>query len=166
MIERLWWWCCCSVYVIDLGSVHGTFVANERLTKDSPVELEAGQSLRFAASTRTYVLRKTVTDPSKAPAVVPEKFVYPPAPDVSDTEAVVAYNTSLNRLGVPSPNPVPKFTYQRYASWFACNKTYNLWTLCINTWVFKYSLHNMYYSRATFALPTAESQTWGCAGTK
>uniref|UniRef100_A0A452XKI4 FHA domain-containing protein n=1 Tax=Aegilops tauschii subsp. strangulata TaxID=200361 RepID=A0A452XKI4_AEGTS len=47
-----------SIYVIDLGSVHGTFVANERLTKDNPVELEVGQSLRFAASTRAYVLRK------------------------------------------------------------------------------------------------------------
>ena len=33
-------------------------MANERLTKESPVELEAGQSLRFAASTRTYILRK------------------------------------------------------------------------------------------------------------
>lgn len=103
-----------SVYVIDLGSVHGTFVANERLSKDNPVELEVGQSLRFAASTRTYVLRKIVPDPSTVPAVVPEKFVYPPAPDASDEEAVVAYNTSLNRLGVPSPNAVPTFTYQRH----------------------------------------------------
>lgn len=105
---------CCSVYVMDLGSVHGTFVANERLSKDNPMELEVGQSLRFAASTRTYVLRKIVPDPSTAPTVVPEKFVYPPAPDVSDEDAVVAYNTSLNRLGAPSPNPVPTFTYQRY----------------------------------------------------
>ena len=48
----------CSVYVIDLGSAHDTFVANERLTKDSPVELEVGQSLRFAASTRVYILKK------------------------------------------------------------------------------------------------------------
>ena len=32
----------CSIYVIDLGSVHGTFVANEHLTKDNPVELEIG----------------------------------------------------------------------------------------------------------------------------
>ena len=102
------------MYVIDLGSVHGTFVANERLSKDNPVELEVGQSLRFAASTRTYVLRKIAPDPSTAPAVVPEKFVYPPAPEATDKEAVVAYNTGLNRLGVPSPNPVPTFTYQRY----------------------------------------------------
>ncbi|KAI4311841.1 hypothetical protein MLD38_036704 [Melastoma candidum] len=47
-----------SIYVIDLGSGHGTFVANERLTRDSPVELEVGQSVKFAASTRTYILRK------------------------------------------------------------------------------------------------------------
>lgn len=50
----------CSVFVIDLGSVHGTFVANERLTKYNPVELEPGQSLVFAASTRTYILRKNI----------------------------------------------------------------------------------------------------------
>ncbi|CAI7891462.1 unnamed protein product [Closterium sp. NIES-53] len=49
-----------SVFVIDLGSVHGTYVSNERLLKDIPVEIEPGQSLRFAASTRTYVLRKAI----------------------------------------------------------------------------------------------------------
>ncbi|XP_024390103.1 protein phosphatase 1 regulatory inhibitor subunit PPP1R8 homolog isoform X3 [Physcomitrium patens] len=102
-----------SVYVIDLGSVHGTFVANERLTKDNPVELEVGQSLRFAASTRTYVLRKVVRDPPTGSAEVPAQFVYPPGPDMSDEEAVVAYNTNLNKLGAPSPNPVPTVTYQR-----------------------------------------------------
>ncbi|CAI5994501.1 unnamed protein product [Closterium sp. NIES-65] len=52
-----------SVFVIDLGSVHGTYVSNERLLKDIPVEIEPGQSLRFAASTRTYVLRKTIPQP-------------------------------------------------------------------------------------------------------
>jgi hypothetical protein len=94
----------CSVYVIDLGSVHGTFVSNERLSKDNPVELEVGQSLRFAASTRSYVLRKNILVPSSATSSQsPANFVYPPAPDPADQEAVVAYNTSLNRLGVPSP---------------------------------------------------------------
>ncbi|CAM6023560.1 unnamed protein product [Sphagnum balticum] len=93
-----------SVYVIDLGSVHGTFVSNERLSKDNPVELEVGQSLRFAASTRSYVLRKNILVPSSAASSQsPANFVYPPAPDPADQEAVVAYNTSLNRLGVPSP---------------------------------------------------------------
>lgn len=109
----------CSVYVIDLGSVHGTFVANERLSKDSPVELEVGQSLRFAASTRSYVLRKIVQGSTVAPAELPANFVYPPAPDASDEEAIVTYNTALNKLGVPSPGAVPTTTYlSRYCLLF------------------------------------------------
>uniref|UniRef100_A0A7N0ZZY8 FHA domain-containing protein n=1 Tax=Kalanchoe fedtschenkoi TaxID=63787 RepID=A0A7N0ZZY8_KALFE len=88
-----------SVYVIDLGSAHGTFVANERLSKDSPVELEVGQSLRFAASTRTYILRKNeaVLFPPPPP---PSEIKLPPPPDPSDEEAVVAYNTIVNRYGL------------------------------------------------------------------
>ncbi|KAG6392425.1 hypothetical protein SASPL_146644 [Salvia splendens] len=94
-----------SIYVIDLGSAHGTFVANERLAKDSPVELEAGQSLRFAASTRTYVLRKN-NDALFPPPPQPSEIDLPPPPDPSDEEAVLAYNTfinrSLNGLATPS----------------------------------------------------------------
>lgn len=88
----------CSIFVIDLGSVHGTFVANERLTKDNPVEIEPGQSLRFAASTRTYILRKNI----KAlfpPPLKPAEINLPP-PDPSNEEAVLAYNTALNRYGL------------------------------------------------------------------
>lgn len=88
-----------SVFVIDLGSAHGTFVANERLTKDNPVELEVGQSLRFAASTRIYILRKNdaVLFPPPPP---PSEIKLPPHPDPSDEEAVVAYNTIVNRYGL------------------------------------------------------------------
>ncbi|CAN4089956.1 unnamed protein product [Withania somnifera] len=85
-----------SIFVIDLGSAHGTFVANERLTKDSPVELEAGQSLKFAASTRTYILRKN------------NEALFPLHP--SDEEAVLAYNTLLNRYGLTSPDTLSKST--------------------------------------------------------
>ncbi|CAM0910526.1 unnamed protein product [Alopecurus aequalis] len=88
-----------SVYVIDLGSVHGTFVANERLTKDSPVELEVGQSLRFAASTRAYVLRKNAAAFSPAHSL-PSDVSLPSPPDPNDEDAVVAYNTILNRYGI------------------------------------------------------------------
>ncbi|KAJ0988204.1 hypothetical protein J5N97_006560 [Dioscorea zingiberensis] len=88
-----------SIYVIDLGSVHGTFVANERLTKDNPVELEVGQSLRFAASTRTYVLRKNTSALFPTP-VLPTEVNLPSPPDPSDEDAVVAYNTVLNRYGL------------------------------------------------------------------
>ncbi|VAH00478.1 unnamed protein product [Triticum turgidum subsp. durum] len=94
-----------SIYVIDLGSVHGTFVANERLTKDSPVELEVGQSLRFAASTRAYVLRKNTAAffPTQS---LPSDVSLPSPPDSDDEDAVVAYNTILNRYGV-SKSEVP-----------------------------------------------------------
>lgn len=85
-----------SIFVIDLGSAHGTFVANERLSKDTPVELEVGQSLRFAASTRIYVLRKN----SDALFSRPDEIKLPPPPDASDEEALVAYNTLLNRYGL------------------------------------------------------------------
>ncbi|KAL5576365.1 hypothetical protein UlMin_018064 [Ulmus minor] len=88
-----------SIYVIDLGSAHGTFVANERLTKDTPVELEVGQSMRFAASTRTYVLRKNNAALFPRPPL-PSEINLPPPPDPSDEEAVVAYNTLLNRYGI------------------------------------------------------------------
>jgi FHA domain len=82
--------------VIDLGSVHGTFVANERLTKDSPVELEVGQSLRFAASSRTYVLQKN--NAALFPATpAPSELNLPSPPDPDDLDSVVAYNTILNR---------------------------------------------------------------------
>ncbi|PWA91924.1 Forkhead-associated (FHA) domain-containing protein [Artemisia annua] len=84
-----------SVYVIDLGSAHGTFVANERLTKDSPVELEVGQSLRFAASTRVYILKKD--NAALFPPPLPTSINLPPPPDPSDDEAVLAYNTFVNR---------------------------------------------------------------------
>ncbi|XP_073134166.1 protein phosphatase 1 regulatory inhibitor subunit PPP1R8 homolog [Henckelia pumila] len=85
-----------SVYVIDLGSAHGTFVANERLVKDSPVELEVGQSLRFAASTRTYIFRKN-NAALFPPPPQPTEIDLPPPPDASDEDAVLSYNTYINR---------------------------------------------------------------------
>ncbi|XP_043688980.1 protein phosphatase 1 regulatory inhibitor subunit PPP1R8 homolog [Telopea speciosissima] len=88
-----------SIYVIDLGSAHGTFVANERLSKDNPVELEVGQSLRFAASTRSYILRKD-NAALFPPPPLPTEINLPPPPDPSDEEAVLAYNTILNRYGL------------------------------------------------------------------
>ncbi|KAH9313117.1 hypothetical protein KI387_028152, partial [Taxus chinensis] len=98
-----------SIYVIDLGSVHGTFVANERLTKDNPVELEIGQSLRFAASSRSYILRKNTT--ALLPVQqLPAEFTLPSPPDPSDEEAVVAYNTLLNRLGASRMTALQKPT--------------------------------------------------------
>lgn len=98
-----------SVYVIDLGSAHGTFVANERLTKDSPVELEAGQSLRFAASTRIYILRKNEAALFPTPPQLKDISI-PPPPDPSDEEAVLLYNTFINRYGLTNSGLESKST--------------------------------------------------------
>ncbi|KAK6917895.1 Forkhead-associated (FHA) domain [Dillenia turbinata] len=98
-----------SIYVIDLGSAHGTFVANERLTKDTPVELEVGQSLRFAASTRSYILRKN-NEALFPPPVLPTEINMPPSPDPSDEEAVLAYNTFLNRYGLSKSGSLLKIS--------------------------------------------------------
>ncbi|CAA2963332.1 nuclear inhibitor of phosphatase 1 [Olea europaea subsp. europaea] len=100
-----------SIYVIDLGSAHGTFVANERLTKDSPIELEVGQSLRFAASTRTYILRKN-NAALFPPPPKPAEIELPSPPDPSDEEAVLAYNTYVNRSlnGLTRPDILSKST--------------------------------------------------------
>ncbi|CAM8887482.1 unnamed protein product [Rhodiola kirilowii] len=58
-----------------------------------------GRSLRFAASTRTYILRKNeaVLFP---PPPSPSEIKLPPPPDPSDEEALVAYNTIINRYGL------------------------------------------------------------------
>ncbi|GAA0148845.1 RNA splicing factor [Lithospermum erythrorhizon] len=103
-----------SIYVIDLGSAHGTFVANERLVKDSPMELEVGQSLRFAASTRVYVLRKN--NEALFPSPQTTEINVPPPPDPSDEEAVLAYNTFLNRYGLPKPGTITKSSEARSSS--------------------------------------------------
>lgn len=100
-----------SIYVIDLGSVHGTFVANERLTKDNPVELEVGQSLRFAASTRSYILRKNAAALFPTPTL-PAGVNLPSPPDPSDEDAVVAYNTILNRYSGISQLDLPSKSKQ------------------------------------------------------
>ncbi|PKA55843.1 nuclear inhibitor of protein phosphatase 1 [Apostasia shenzhenica] len=98
------------IYVIDLGSVHGTFVANERLTKDTPVELEIGQSLRFAASTRSYILRKNASTLFASPLISTE-IDLPSPPDPSNEDAVVAYNTILNRYGLTKSHFLSTETY-------------------------------------------------------
>lgn len=97
-----------SIYIIDLGSVHGTFVANERLTKDNPVELEVGQSLRFAASTRIYILRKNAAALFPTPSL-PSDVNLPSPPDPNDEDAVVAYNTILNRYGISKSDILSSF---------------------------------------------------------
>uniref|UniRef100_A0A7S1IET3 peptidylprolyl isomerase n=1 Tax=Eutreptiella gymnastica TaxID=73025 RepID=A0A7S1IET3_9EUGL len=46
-----------SVFVIDLGSGHGSAINNRRIDKNKPTKLDVGSTLQAGASTRTYVLR-------------------------------------------------------------------------------------------------------------
>ncbi|CAA2962886.1 nuclear inhibitor of phosphatase 1 [Olea europaea subsp. europaea] len=80
---------------------HGTFVANERLTKDSPVEIEVGQSLQFAARKNNAALFPSPPKPTLI------ELPYPPDP--SDEEAVLLL-THVNRplKGLTWPDIVSK----------------------------------------------------------
>lgn len=91
--------------MVDLGSAHGTYLSHERLPKDIPTEFETGHTLRFGASSRTYMLRK-VSFPPPPPSLFREKKApqvhLPPPPDPTDSDAVLCHNTLLNRLGIES----------------------------------------------------------------
>ncbi|CAL8466900.1 g6436 [Coccomyxa elongata] len=61
--------------LLDLNSAHGTAVDGRQVPKNTPVELQEGATLRFAASSRDYVLRRSTSaegsatvlaEPSKA----------------------------------------------------------------------------------------------------
>jgi len=47
-----------GVYVVDLGSTHGTFLSGTRLPSAQPVEWPDGEKLRTGMSSRYYMLRK------------------------------------------------------------------------------------------------------------
>lgn len=46
----------------DLDSVHGTFVNSRRLQKGVTHKLRLGDTIRFGASTRSYLVRNTSDD--------------------------------------------------------------------------------------------------------
>lgn len=46
------------VFLVDLGSTHGTFVGNTRIEPNKPTPIELNMNFRFGASTRIYTLRE------------------------------------------------------------------------------------------------------------
>eukprot|EP00877_Chromochloris_zofingiensis_P003111 jgi/Chrzof1/12800/Cz07g07300.t1 len=54
--------------VLDLGSAHGTFLDGRRVAKDAPAVLSESSSLRFGASSRTYVLTVEGSKPNHKPS--------------------------------------------------------------------------------------------------
>ncbi|KAK3276764.1 hypothetical protein CYMTET_15189, partial [Cymbomonas tetramitiformis] len=80
-----------KVYLIDLGSAHGTYLSNsavplQKLTKFVPVELTEGSTVRLGQSTRTYVFRR-----------VPDSPLPPKPTDENDLEGLATYNAQVNK---------------------------------------------------------------------
>eukprot|EP00899_Mesostigma_viride_P014602 jgi/Mesvir1/23142/Mv10530-RA.2 len=91
------------------GSAHGTFVAGTRAIPFEPVELDVGCKLRFAESTRVYVLRRAVPDAvhdARGGVQHRPSSPLPPRPDPADEEAVLQFNTLCNKKGMyPDDEP-------------------------------------------------------------
>lgn len=81
-------------YLIDLGSVHGTFVGNLRLESNKPTPLPVDSSFSFGASTRRYVIRER-------PQAVPLNDDLETAVDIELTETelvnLTEFNTARNK---------------------------------------------------------------------
>lgn len=60
-----------NVYVMDLGSSHGTFVNNKRLTNKKREALHDGDVVRFGASTREYIVKLDLDSPDEKPEIQP-----------------------------------------------------------------------------------------------
>ena len=46
-----------AVYIMDLGSAHGTFLNGRRLPPQEPTQWREGAAVNFGASSRAFVLR-------------------------------------------------------------------------------------------------------------
>ena len=83
-----------AVYLLDLGSAHGTFLGGKRLTHHEPTVWAEGVRCVFGASSRAYVL--LVTPPSSA-------LPHPPAAPVVAAEAETARAAVREAQVAPPP---------------------------------------------------------------
>mmetsp|Transcript_47823 Transcript_47823/g.79588 ORF Transcript_47823/g.79588 Transcript_47823/m.79588 type:complete len:180 (-) Transcript_47823:531-1070(-) len=79
-----------TIFVLDLGSVHGTQVAGERIDSQTPTLFEEGCTLRVAASSRVFILRGS-TPPRDLSEYITESM------ESSEDAALVEFYTSMNR---------------------------------------------------------------------
>eukprot|EP00741_Cyanophora_paradoxa_P023707 tig00021612_g22901.t1 len=89
-----------NVYVLDLGSTHGTFVADVRIEAHTPTLLDEGTTLRLGASSRLYVLRGCV---HRDFSVLIEASTESP-----EEATFVDFATRMNRKARPRPAPAPR----------------------------------------------------------
>lgn len=104
-----------GVQVVDLDSANGTFVNDERLARQVPYPLRAGDTLRLGESTVLDVQARTAvparqSDVAPLPQPQPEARLavaepLPPAPS-PDGEGISALPSA--RVDTPAPTPQPK----------------------------------------------------------
>ena len=68
-----------GIYVIDLGSGHGTLINGRRLEKNKPTKLEENAKLVAGASQRTYTLRRASSANQLRPAEQAQRQAVVPA---------------------------------------------------------------------------------------
>ena len=84
------------LFLIDLGSTHGTFIGSIRLESQKPQVLPIDTTIYFGQSTRCYTLRERINNVSKSEIPNTEDFVKQ-FQDDSYFDDLTQYNTALNR---------------------------------------------------------------------
>jgi len=86
------------MFLVDLGSTHGTFLGKAQLEPHRPMQLAIDDVFCFGASTRTWVLREKPNAPQNIPAPVDTSLNTSSLANDSVTESD---SSSLSLLGLP-----------------------------------------------------------------
>ena len=93
-----------ALYLIDLGSAHGTFLGGDRLSSRDPSLWTDGTPCVFGASSRTYVLQMR---PDGRPLVSPHASIAPRPADPAGAPALPLHRPSAPSSLTPAPLVAP-----------------------------------------------------------
>ena len=99
-----------AVYLLDLGSAHGTFLGNQRLPPREPMLWADGVPCVFGASSRTYVLRLSANGPLVPPRAAGPMDARTAAANAPLTQSTPVVTTTTTTTKQPSSLPRPKVT--------------------------------------------------------
>jgi len=106
------------MFVMDLGSMHGSFIRNLRLEGHKPTPIPFDTSFHFGASTRYYVLkeRPPLPGPADTAAAEDENVINLPR-EQEKLDNLTQYNTAANQRVTNLPiQEVPKFPRRKRKS--------------------------------------------------
>lgn len=101
------------MFVVDLGSMHGSFISNLRLDSHKPTPIPFDTSFHFGASTRYYILkeRPPLPGPSDTGKADDENLIDLPK-EQEELDNLTEYHTALNKrvtsLPIQEPTKFPK----------------------------------------------------------